>query len=227
MSDWTRWQPLQVRQRIQSLDAFVVENAKTARAFVKACEHPLALATMTWLELHKHGGPGVDPSCEAAMQLLLAGRDVGLMSEAGCPGVADPGSQLVALAHQQGIGVRPMVGPSSILMALMASGMNGQHFAFLGYLPQDPTARQDRLRKIEAHSSTTGQTQIFIETPYRNAALLAAIVQHCKPATRLAIACDLTLPSEVISVRQIAQWRGSVPDLQKRPATFLLDARAT
>jgi 16S rRNA (cytidine1402-2'-O)-methyltransferase len=215
------WQPAGVQAIVQSLDAFVVENAKTARAFVKTCGHAKPMAELTWLEMDKH--TAFDPA--PAIALLKAGTSIGLLSEAGCPAVADPGNVLVAAAHREGIAVKPLVGPSSIMLALMASGMNGQDFAFHGYLPTDVVQRAAKLKALDAASASSGQTQIFIETPYRNAAMLEAALKALSPGTRFGVACDLTLPTEWICVRTVAQWKQQPrPDFQKRPAVFLVDA---
>ena len=157
------------------------------------------------------------------MMLLLAGRDAGLMSEAGCPAVADPGALLVRRAHEAGIRVVPMVGPSSLLLALMASGLNGQSFAFHGYLPVDEEARKKRIKELEAESARLSRTQLFIETPYRNDRMFEALRSTCGPETRLCIARDLTVESEWITTRRIAEWKkAAAPDLAKRPTVFLL-----
>jgi 16S rRNA (cytidine1402-2'-O)-methyltransferase len=220
-SDAALWQPSAVQAIVQSLDAFVVENAKTARAFVKACGHAKPMAELAWIEMDKHSA--FDPA--AALALLNAGTSVGLLSEAGCPAVADPGNVLVAAAHRAGIAVKPLVGPSSIMLALMASGMNGQDFAFHGYLPTDVALRAAKLKELDALSAKTGATQLFIETPYRNAAMLEACLKALASSTRLGVACDLTLPTEWICVQTVAQWKQQPrPDFQKRPAVFLLDA---
>jgi 16S rRNA (cytidine1402-2'-O)-methyltransferase len=154
---------------------------------------------------------------------LLAGNDVGMMSEAGCPGIADPGAKLAALAHQKGIRVTPLVGPSSILLSLMASGFNGQRFTFLGYLPADKAARVQRLKEIEKQSQKYNETQIFIETPYRNQHLLADILAHAHPETKLCIACNISLEDELIISRSIKAWKQQpLPDLHKKPTVFLL-----
>lgn len=154
---------------------------------------------------------------------VLAGIDVGLMSEAGCPAVADPGALLVRRAHERGIRVVPMVGPSSLLLSLMASGLNGQSFAFHGYLPVDEEARNRRIRELEAESSRFSRTQLFIETPYRNDRMFEALRTTCKPETRLCVARDLTLDSEWITTRRIAEWKkAAAPDLAKRPTVFLI-----
>jgi 16S rRNA (cytidine1402-2'-O)-methyltransferase len=220
-SDATLWQPAGVQAIVQSLDTFVVENAKTARAFVKASDHAKPMAELTWIEMDKHAA--FDPA--PAIALLKAGTSIGLLSEAGCPAVADPGNVLVAAAHREGITVKPLVGPSSIMLALMASGMNGQDFAFHGYLPTDVALRAAKLKELDAQSAKTGQTQLFIETPYRNAAMLEAALKALSPATRFGVACDLTLPTEWICVRTVAQWKQQPrPEFQKRPAVFLVDA---
>jgi 16S rRNA (cytidine1402-2'-O)-methyltransferase len=220
-SDAALWQPAGVQATVQSLNAFVVENAKTARAFVKACGHANPMAELTWLEMDKHAA--FDPA--PALALLKSGVSVGVLSEAGCPAVADPGNVMVAAAHAAGIAVKPLVGPSAIMLALMASGMNGQHFAFLGYLPSDAAQRVAKLKAIENTSRNQKQTQVFIETPYRNMAMLDSAFCTLAPNTRLGVACDLTLPDELIAVHPIAQWKKLPPPaLQKRPAVFLIDA---
>ena len=160
-----------------------------------------------------------------ALAVLIAGHDVGLLSDAGCPGVADPGAALVAAAHENGMRVVPLVGPSAILLALMASGMNGQHFCFHGYLPVKPEARVDALRNLEQQSRARRRTELFIETPYRNAALLRAMVQALAPRTRLCVAADLTLATEAIECRTASQWRADDGRrFERRPAIFLLQA---
>lgn len=204
------------------LDRFIVENAKPARAFLKslAPDHPLREIAIAEL--------GPDPTRERCLALLAparAGTDVGLLSDAGCPGVADPGAPVVAAAHEQAIPVAPLVGPSAVLLALMASGMNGQGFAFHGYLPVAASPRALAIRALEAQSRRSGDTQLFIETPYRNAALLAALVETCRPQTRLCVAADLTLESETVETRAICAWRGrDFSRYAKRPAMFVLGA---
>ena len=204
------------------LDYFVVENAKPARAFLKSLDPARSLRDIEIAEI------GADSGAERIAKLLAAaraGRDVGLLSDAGCPGIADPGAPVVAAAHRERIVVVPLVGPSSILLALMASGMNGQGFTFHGYLPVKPPARAEALRALEAGSHRTGHAQLFIETPYRNEALLASIVATCEPSTRLCVAADLTLTSESIESRAIADWRGrDFGRYAKRPAMFVLQA---
>ena len=216
------WQPAAVRQQIHALQHFVVENAKTARAFLKACAHPLPIAQLQIQELSKHSCF----SAAASLTLLRDGTDIGILSEAGCPGIADPGAELVAAAHAVQLEVKPLVGPSSLLLALMASGMNGQSFAFHGYLPIPAGERAAKLKSLEACSRQTGQTQFFIETPFRNQALFNSLLNTLSETCKLGIACDLTGAQEWIAVQTISRWKkASAPDLQKRPAVFLLDAR--
>jgi 16S rRNA (cytidine1402-2'-O)-methyltransferase len=199
----------------RGLRTFIAENAKSARGFLKTIAHPRPLQELNFHALDEHTRD-VGP----LLALLLAGEDCALMSEAGCPAVADPGAALVRLAHQAGVRVVPLVGPSSILLALMASGMNGQRFAFNGYLPVDRIERARRLKDLEARASD--ETQIFIETPYRNGALLSALLEHCRGDTVLCIAADLTLPGEFVTARTIAEWKKLPPMLDRRPAVFLL-----
>jgi 16S rRNA (cytidine1402-2'-O)-methyltransferase len=219
--------PEQVQQITSQLDYFVAENAKTARAFLKLvnANHPLAkpLQEITISELNVN-----TPAAALAGLLapLLAGRDGGLVSEAGVPAVADPGADLVRLAHQHNIPVRPLVGPSSLLLAVMASGLNGQSFAFNGYLPTDAAQRATRIKELEARSRKEKQTQLFIETPYRNAAMLEALVAACAPGTLVCVATDLSLASETIRTMTAAQWKSAkAPDFHKKPTVFLLLAQ--
>ncbi|MBV6325007.1 SAM-dependent methyltransferase [Duganella violaceipulchra] len=216
--------PEQVQQITSQLDYFVAENAKTARAFLKLvnAQHPLAkpLQEITISELNVN-----TPAAALAGLLapLLAGRDGGLVSEAGVPAVADPGADLVRLAHQHNIPVRPLVGPSSLLLAVMASGLNGQSFAFNGYLPTDAAQRTTRIKELELRSRKEKQTQLFIETPYRNAAMLEALIAACAPGTLLCVATDLSLPSETIRTMTASQWKSAkAPDFHKKPTVFLL-----
>ncbi|HZX29792.1 MAG TPA: SAM-dependent methyltransferase [Rhodocyclaceae bacterium] len=212
--------PPPVLECIHPLTHFVVENAKSARAFLKAVGTALPLQDLQLQELNEHTR---GEALEGLLQPLLAGTDVGLVSEAGCPAVADPGADLVALAQRKGIRVAPMVGPSSILLALMASGLNGQRFAFHGYLPAKEPERQKALRDLEADSRKHRQTQIFIETPYRNRQMLESLLKACQPSTRITVATDLTLPSETIVTRTAAQWKKETPpDIERRPTVFLL-----
>jgi 16S rRNA (cytidine1402-2'-O)-methyltransferase len=212
--------PAEVMERACALDRFVVENAKSARAFLKAAGVTRPLAG---IQIHEIDADAPAQAIESLLSPLLAGHDVGLLSEAGCPGVADPGAGLVRAAHRHGIAVHPLVGPSSVLLGLMASGLNGQSFAFCGYLPVRENERAQRIRELETHSRRLHQTQIFIETPYRNQAMFAALLKVCSPATSLTVARELTLEQEWIVTRTIAQWRSHpAPDLARRPTVFLL-----
>lgn len=220
--------PDEVQTITARLDYFIAENAKSARAFLKlvAITHPLAkaLQEIQIAELNVNTEAAALP---ALMAPLLAGRDGGLVSEAGVPAVADPGANLVRLAHASGVKIKPLVGPSSLLLAVMASGLNGQSFAFNGYLPTDPAQRAQRIKLLEERSRHEKQTQLFIETPYRNAALLDALVAACRPNTMLCIATDLSLASETIFTKTIAQWKndlitGKAPNFHKRPSVFLI-----
>ena len=223
--------PEHVQALTARLDYFVAENAKTARAFLKLinAQHPLAkpLQEIKIAELNINTPAA---ALQALLAPLLAGQDAGLVSEAGVPAVADPGADLVRLAHQHGIPVRPLVGPSSLLLAVMASGLNGQSFAFNGYLPTDAAARSKRLQELEKRSRSDKQTQLFIETPYRNAAMLEALVASCNPGTLICVATDISLPSETIRTMTGAQWKsqlaaGKGPDFHKKPTVFLLLAQ--
>lgn len=211
--------PEEVRQIVAGLDSFVVEHPKTARRHLKQLGISRPLQEIHLAELNEHT-PATTVS--ALLQPLLEGKNVGLMSEAGCPAVADPGADLVRLAHQHGIRVIPLAGPSSILLALMASGLNGQSFAFHGYLPVDKAERSKRIKELEAESLRLKRTQIFIETPYRNRRLLDDLQSSCKPSTLVTVAVDLTLPTQSIHTRTINEWKKQSPDLDKRPAIFLL-----
>lgn len=218
--DWPAWLPTQTREIACRLRHFVVENEKTARAELKRLGHPQPLRELDIRALPEKPDPR---ALEALLAPALDGEDIGLMSEAGCPAVADPGALLVRQAHAMGIAARPLVGPSSILLALMASGLDGQSFAFHGYLPVNDTERQRALKTLEQDSRQHRRTQIFIETPYRNAKMLEGILQGCAPSTRLCVARDLTTPDELVISRRIADWRRTPPpDLAKHPAIFLL-----
>ena len=196
---------------IRSLGDFVVENAKSARAFLGALDMPVRELNIQVI------GEERDP-----LAPLRAKRSLGLLSEAGCPAIADPGASLVEQAHREGFRVVPLVGPSSIVLALMASGLEGQRFAFCGYLPREAVDRKKTIVELERRSRSEKETEIFIETPYRNDVVLAALLETCNPKTRLCIAADLTLSSERISTRTIAEWRRTRAAIGRRPAVFLL-----
>ena len=219
--------PVEVQKITANLTHFVAENAKTARAFLKLvnANYPLAVP-LQQIQISELNINTKEAELPALLAPLLQGIDVGLISEAGVPAVADPGANLVRLAHEKNVLVRPLVGPSSLLLAVMASGLNGQSFAFNGYLPTDAGQRSKRIQELEARSRKDRQTQLFIETPYRNGALLEALCQACAAQTQLCIATDLTLSSEVIQTRSIAQWagliaKGKMPDFNKKPTVFL------
>lgn len=220
--------PAEVQALAARLDYFVAENAKTTRAFLKLinANYPLAkpLQEIKIAELNVNTEAAALP---ALLAPLLAGQDAGLISEAGVPAVADPGANLVRLAHQHGIQVRPLVGPSSLLLAVMSSGLNGQSFAFNGYLPTDAAQRAKRIKQLEDRSRQEKQTQLLIETPYRNGAMLEALATACNGTTLISVATDLTLASEAIKTQTATKWKsdiatGKTPDFHKKPTVFLL-----
>ncbi|WP_374554402.1 SAM-dependent methyltransferase [Aquitalea pelogenes] len=215
------WLPASEAAKVLHIRHFVVEAEKTARKHLKALGVSTPIRELVMNTLNEHTKPA---DVTALLAPLLAGEDVGLISEAGCPAVADPGAQLVALAHERGIRVAPLIGPSSILLALMASGANGQCFAFHGYLPVDAAEKAKVVKELEQRSRQRNETQVFIETPYRNNALLQQLRETLAPATRLAVACDLTLPTETIVSRLVKDWPQDAPDFHKRPAIFILHA---
>jgi 16S rRNA (cytidine1402-2'-O)-methyltransferase len=198
-------------ETIRSLRDFVVEDAKSARAFLGALGMPVRELNITVV------GENQDP-----LKPLREKRPLGLLSEAGCPAIADPGAEVIEAAHREGFRVVPLVGPSSIVLALMASGLEGQRFAFCGYLPREDSARKQRIRELEQRSRKEKETQIFIETPYRNDVLLAALLESCTSGTRLCVAADLTLPAESVQTKTIAEWRRAKTAIGRRPAVFLL-----
>jgi 16S rRNA (cytidine1402-2'-O)-methyltransferase len=211
--------PASVQKQIERIDTFIVENEKTARRAIKKLVPSKSQPSLKLHLLNKHTDPAEIPGFLAACK---NGEDVGLLSEAGCPGVADPGADVVRIAHQENIKVVPMVGPSSILLAMMGSGMNGQNFAFNGYLPIDKSARKSEIKNLERISLERQQAQLFIETPYRNNKMLEDLVQILHPGTRLCIASDLTLTTEYIVTKPIAEWAKTKVDLHKRPTIFIL-----
>ena len=210
--------PLTIRKTIEPLTHFIVENEKEARRFIKRIAPQKKQDELVLFPLNKFSNP-------MELQTYLApmenGLSMGLLSDAGCPGIADPGAVMVKRAHAKSSIVKPLVGPSSILLAMMASGMNGQSFAFNGYLPIDKQERSRAIKRLEKHSGDYDQTQAFIETPYRNEQLLNDFIKTLSPTTQLSIACDLTLPTEWVKSAPIKQWRKIKVDLQKRPAIFL------
>ena len=214
--------PAAVPARIAALRLFFVENVRTARRFIKAVVPPAVIDELTLELIDKDAPPA---AVRRAIERVAAGAEAGVLSEAGCPGIADPGAALAAEAHRQQVRVVPLTGPSSLLLALMGSGMNGQQFAFLGYLPVERPARQAAIRKLEQQALRAHQTQLFIETPYRNDALFADLVATLAPTTRLCVAADLTAPTELLITRPVADWRRLPPPaLHKRPAVFVVGA---
>ncbi|KXS32385.1 MAG: S-adenosylmethionine-dependent methyltransferase [Candidatus Gallionella acididurans] len=212
--------PQHVIDVARKLNHFVVEQPKTARQFLSTLKPELPIQSMHFATLNEHTSA---KDMAEMLAPLLAGHDVGIISEAGCPGIADPGADLVSLAHRNGIRVVPLTGPSSILLALMASGLNGQCFAFHGYLPITEAERRKAILKLEADSAKLGQTQLFIETPYRNEKMFSALLDNCREQTLLCVATDITLPGEQIQTRSIGQWKSlPMPLLNKRPSMFLL-----
>ena len=211
--------PAPVLERLRGLKTFVVEEVRTARRYLSRAG---LKGQIEGLEFHVLNEHTPETEVEALAALFDGGQDVGLITEAGLPAVADPGSALVALCHRRGIRVIPFVGPSSLMMALMASGLNGQSFAFLGYLPAKTDERRNAIRNIEKQSAARHQTQIFIETPYRNDAMLEDLLRICAPGTRLCIAADITLPEETIRTRTVAQWRKEPMTIGKRPCVFMI-----
>ncbi|MDR0547723.1 MAG: SAM-dependent methyltransferase [Dysgonamonadaceae bacterium] len=212
--------PAYNREIIVSLRYFIVENVRTARRFLKQTEPEINIDELTFFTLNKHTSR---EDLSGFLQPVKDGFPVGVLSEAGCPAIADPGADVVALAQQKQIPVVPLVGPSSILLSLMASGFNGQNFAFSGYLPIDTEQRVKTLKTLEQRMISENQTQIFIETPYRNNAMAETILKTLKPSTRFCIAADITLETEWIKTQSIADWKKQkLPDLSKRPSIFLV-----
>lgn len=213
--------PISVKKVIEVVDHYIVENEKSARRFIKSIHPGKSQPSLQLSTLNKFTEPSELPTF---LKPCHEGTHVGLMSEAGVPGVADPGSQIVAMAHEQGIRVQPLVGPSSILMAMMSSGMNGQSFAFNGYLPIDKHDRRKRIKQLESLSLRENQSQALIETPYRNNKLIEELLTALHPETRLCIACDITLPTEYIRTFSVKKWKQNIPDIHKRPALFIIHA---
>jgi 16S rRNA (cytidine1402-2'-O)-methyltransferase len=212
--------PTYLLDAIKKCTVFFVEQERTARRFLKLLWKEMVIDDYSW-----HNMSDITPEVRNSfLQALQQGKTIGIISEAGCPGVADPGQVLVALAQEKGAVVKPLVGPSSILLALMASGMNGQRFQFTGYLPIEPSARLQAIRALENESRQKDCTQIFIETPYRNNQLLETITKSVQPQTRICVAVDLTAPTESIVTMTAKEWKQKMPELHKRPAIFLLQA---
>ena len=209
------------RRFMDSLDYFIVENVRSARRFLSKARVSRRIEDLEFVELNEHTIAGA--AVEAMVKPIEAGRSAGVISEAGVPGVADPGALVVEACHKRGIKVVPLVGPSSILLAMMASGLNGQSFAFVGYLPVKPPERAKALKSLERRAHVEQQSQIFIEAPYRNVKLAEQILAVCGADTRLTIACDITSPEQIIVTRSVAQWRKcGLPDIAKRPTIFII-----
>lgn len=210
--------PPYVMEAVKNCQCFFVENERTARRFLKLLWKEMVIDDYEWFVIHKSERDAVD----SFKQKLKEGKKIGIISEAGCPGVADPGQLLVAAAQEMNIDIKPLVGPNSILLALMASGMNGQQFQFVGYLPIDLQQRMQSIKALEAESQKKSCTQLFIETPYRNNQLLETLLKTCKTSTRLCLAVDITADTEWIKTKTIGEWKGERVDIHKRPAIFLL-----
>lgn len=211
--------PASVIRTVSLIDDYIVENSKVARKFIKAMVPEKQQSILNLFELNKHTD---EKEINSFIQPLLDGKNMGLMSDAGCPGVADPGAVIVALAHQKGIKVVPLTGPSSILLSLMGSGMNGQSFTFNGYLPIDKSEKKAMLKNLEKWSFERNQSQLFIETPYRNNQLMEEMIQTLHPSTSLCVACDLTLPTEIMLTKPVSFWKKHKIDLHKRPCIFIV-----
>jgi 16S rRNA (cytidine1402-2'-O)-methyltransferase len=211
--------PISVKKIIEMIDDYIVENEKTARRFIKKVDSRKQQSTLNFKLLNKYTKP---EETQNFLDDCKNGKSMGLLSEAGCPGIADPGADIVKLAHENNIQVVPLVGPSSIVLALMSSGMNGQSFAFNGYIPIDKAERKATLKRLERLSFEQNQTQLFIETPYRNNKIIEDICAILHPNTRVCIACDITLPSEYIRTMTVREWKHAKVDLHKRPAIFII-----
>lgn len=210
--------PLSIRKTVTDINHFIVENEKVARRFIKKI---VPSKSQDKLEISLLNKFTQDIEIPEFLKPCSEGNDIGLMTDAGCPGIADPGAKVVSFAHSQNIKVIPLVGPSSIILALMASGLNGQNFAFNGYLPIDKTDCKKRIKQLEKHAEQDNQSQIFIETPYRNEQLFETFLKILKPQTQLCIAVDLTLDTEFIRTKTIAEWQTETLDLHKKPAIFI------
>lgn len=211
--------PVYNTEAVTKLRYFIVEDLRSARRFLKKLNPSIVIDDLTFYELNKHTRP---EDMTGFLQPMAEGHDMGVLSEAGCPAVADPGADVVAIAQRKNYRVVPLVGPSSILMSLMGSGFNGQSFAFVGYLPVQPADRLKALKKLESRVYSESQTQIFIETPYRNMKMMEDILNVCQPNTLLCVAADITLETEFIKTKSVKEWRKQLPDLNKRPCIFLI-----
>ena len=213
--------PDNVKQIVEEINFFIVENIRTARRYIRKLSATKVIDDITFFELNKHTNAN---ELTSFIQPTLSGNDIGIISEAGNPGIADPGADIVKIAHRKGIQVIPLVGPSSILLALISSGLNGQNFAFNGYLPVKQNEKIKKIQFLENRSKNENQSQIFMETPYRNMKMTEDILNSCRKNTLLCIAADITLDTEFIKTKTIAEWKKSVPQINKRPAIFILQA---
>jgi len=211
--------PISVKKIIEQIDYYIVENEKTARAFIKKVNSRKSQSSLVLFKLNKFTDILDLPKF---LEPCSHGEDIGLLSEAGCPGIADPGADIVSIAHQKNIKVIPLVGPSSILLAMMASGMNGQNFAFNGYLPIDKQEKKKELKRLERLSFDSNQSQIFIETPYRNNKMMEDLCNLLDQNTKICIACDITLSTEFIKTQTVNEWEKNIVDLHKRPTIFII-----
>lgn len=218
-TDFDRILPTYNKEILSELRFFIVEDLRTARRFLKKTNPSIDIDSLTFSILNQHT---TSEELSGFLRPMFAGNDMGVLSEAGCPAIADPGADVVAIAQKENFTVIPLVGPSSILLSLMASGFNGQSFAFVGYLPIDRTERSKALKKLENRAYSENQSQIFIETPYRNMKMLEEILVTCQPITRLCIAVDITLETEYIKTKTVKEWKTKLPDLNKRPCIFLI-----
>lgn len=212
--------PSYIINAVKNCSVFFTENERTSRRYLKQLWREIVIDDLEWFTIHKVE----EQVLSAFKQKLNEGKTIGIISEAGCPGIADPGQLLIATAQEMNVAIKPLVGPSSILLALMASGMNGQQFQFIGYLPIDAHQRIKAIKDLEAESQKKNCTQIFIETPYRNNQLIETLLKNCKPSTKFCIAADLTGPEEWIKTKTMAEWKNEIMNLHKRPAIFLIQA---
>jgi 16S rRNA (cytidine1402-2'-O)-methyltransferase len=216
---WEQVLPAYNKEVILGIRHFIVEDVRSARRFLKKVEKSIDIDALTFYPLNKHTSP---EAISGYLKPLAAGESMGVISEAGCPAVADPGADVVAIAQRKGLKVVPLVGPSSIILSVMASGFNGQSFAFHGYLPIEPAERAKRIKQLEQRVYAEDQTQLFIETPYRNLKMMEDILRNCRPQTRLCVAANITCPDALIRTRTVKEWLGHLPQLDKIPCIFLI-----
>jgi 16S rRNA (cytidine1402-2'-O)-methyltransferase len=216
---WEQVLPAYNKEIILGIRHFIVEDVRSARRFLKKVERSIDIDALTFYPLNKHTSP---EAISGYLKPLAAGEPMGVISEAGCPAVADPGADVVAIAQRRGLKVVPLVGPSSIILSVMGSGFNGQSFAFHGYLPIEPAERAKRIKQLEQRVYAEDQTQLFIETPYRNMKMMEDILKSCRPQTRLCVAANITCPDAFIRTRTVKEWQGKLPNLDKIPCIFLI-----